>query len=115
MVYSTPSSKTIVELNLDMLYNLTYFFFTYRRAFLVFAQNNPEAKEENFYYLEWFAKFYASMKLHKNQKQGLKKSQVGVLVSTYSMIRLVTQLLEDGQQIIYTSKTTNNALENLFR
>ena len=54
------------------------------------------------------------MKLHPNQKESLKPSQIGVLVSTYSMIHLVTKLFEDGQPLVYTYKTTNNALENLF-
>ena len=54
------------------------------------------------------------MKLHPNQGQSLKPSQVGVLISTYSMIDMVTELLENGHELIYSSKYSQNALENLF-
>ena len=85
-----------------------------RRSKIVFANNNQEALKQNIDYLYWFAKFYASMKLHPNQGQSLKPSQVGVIISTYSMIDMVTELLEDGHDLIYTYKTSQNALENLF-
>ena len=85
-----------------------------RRSKLVFAKNNPEALKENMDYLVWFAKFYASMKLHPNQGQSLKPSQVGVLISTYSMIDMVTELLENGHDLFYSYKVSQNALENLF-
>ena len=85
-----------------------------RRAKLLFSKNHPQALKENFEYLEWFARFYASMKLHPNQGDSLKPSQIGVLVSTYSMINMVTELLESGHDAIYSSVTSQNALENLF-
>ena len=86
-----------------------------RRSNLVFAQNNQEALQANIAYLKWFGEFYGSMKLHPTQGMGLKPSQSGVLISTFSMIDMVTQLLEeDGHELIYSSKTSTNALENLF-
>ena len=90
------------------------FHFPYRRSKLVFANNNQEALKENMDFLKWFARFYASMKLHPNQGESLKPSQIGVLISTYSMMNMVTQLLECGHDLVYSSKTSQNALENLF-
>ena len=85
-----------------------------RRSKLVFANNNQEALKENFEYLKWFARFYASMKLHPNQGESLKQSQKGVLVSTYSMVDMVTELLENGHELIYSSKMSQNALGKYF-
>ena len=81
-----------------------------RRSKLVFSKNNQQAFDDNIEFLKWFAQFYSSMKIHTNQGQGLKPSQSGVLISTFSMINLVTQLMEEGHDLVYTSKTSQNAL-----
>ena len=85
-----------------------------RRSKLVFANNNQQALKENIEYLKWFARFYASMKLHPNQGESLKQSQKGVLVSTYSMVDMVTELLENGHDLIYSSRISQNALGKYF-
>ena len=65
-------------------------------------------------YLEWFAGFYASMKLSPRQGESLMPSQKGVLISTYSMVNMVTNLIEDGHDLIYTSRMSQNALGKYF-
>ena len=89
-------------------------FMNNREISCAFRQKSPEHNIELVSFLRWFVRFYCTMKLHKNQKGGLKPSQRGVMLSTASIIHLQKELLDKGYSFVLTARFTNNCIENLF-
>ena len=85
-----------------------------RRRSMAFSYKKREVHEEFTAYLKWFMRFYSSMKLHPNQKSGLKPSQKGVLISTSSVLYLQVILLDEGFVFVLTARFSNDCIENIF-
>ena len=85
-----------------------------RKVSIAFSYKNMEAHEEFTSYLKFFMRFFSSMKLHPNQKGGLKPSQKGVLLSTSSVLYLQMVLLDEGYVFVLTARFSNDCIENIF-
>ena len=83
-----------------------------RKISRAFSYKNPELHEEFVTFLTWFMGFYGSMKLHVNQKNALKPTQEGVLLSTTSLLYLQKKLLDAGYDFVLTGRFSNDGIEN---
>ena len=85
------------------------------RGSMALSKLKPEKYAEALNYLEFFMKFYCSMKLHKNQgSHAAKPSQKAVLLSSVSMIRICEKLLNEANyDFAMTSHGNNDIVENL--
>ena len=85
-----------------------------RGGSIAFSYKKREVYDEFTAYLKFFMRFYASMKLHPNQKSGLKPSQKGVIISTSAILHLVEALLDEGFDFVLTARFSNDCAENIF-
>ena len=87
---------------------------THKGMNLALSKKNPEKYEKTVKDLHWFSTFYASMKLHAKQQGGLKPTQVGVLLATFTATSLTEYFLDDvGVKFVPCGKLNNDPIENL--
>ena len=85
-----------------------------RSRAMAFSYKKMEIHEDFTAYLKFFMRFYSSMKLHPNQKTGLKPSQKGVLIVTCAILFLQKSLLDEGFEFVLTARFMNDCAENIF-
>ena len=77
---------------------------------LAFHADNPEENHSTVVFLNRFINFYCSLKLHKDQQDSFKPTQVGVILSTNGIIKLKDKLLE-FMPFFLSGKCTNDPIE----
>ena len=83
-----------------------------RKKFHSFIADQTQENDIKIAFLNKFMTFYCSMTLHDSQKESFKPTQTGVILSTFSIIKLQKRLLEkDGFEYFLPGKTTNDPIE----
>lgn len=77
---------------------------------MAFHASNPDENHSTVAFLNRFISFYCSLKLHKDQQDSFKPTQVGVILSTNGIIQLKTKLLK-SMPFFLPGKCTNDPIE----
>ena len=86
---------------------------TSRGIGLAFSKKEPEKLQQAFDTLEWFVRFYCSLRIGKTHKGGLLPTQRGIILATTSMIDLTKFMLEqEGVKFVRPGMIGNDPIEN---
>ena len=83
-----------------------------RSSKFCFHKNAPETNAKRIEFLKSFMNLYSRMKLSDKQKDGLKPTQLGVLLTTTSLIELQEDLLNEGAVFFLPGRTLQDSLES---
>lgn len=87
---------------------------TSRELIYALGLKDPEKYDQAVEWLRSFIEVVKTMEVGKAQQKKWKPFQSGIILSTTSLLQIVEQLLDQGFQFVYTSRFTQDALENFF-